>query len=309
MPGRAPPPVARPPWPASRRSSGWSPSPSTSGRCCPARRSATGARCRPSRTSSASPIPTGYPTYILLAWLAQLVPIGIDRVPGQPPVGRARGGALATVTVAILLRLGRPAGDRGRGGAGARAPWARSGPRRRSPRSTRSTCCSSRSLLHRALVWEERRRPRDLVLGALLLGLAAGNHLLTLFVAPFVVLFVAVGRTAEIAARPWMLGGGRRGRAPRRWASTSTSRSRRPGTRRSRTTTPSTLDAVLWLVSGAQFRGQFAFLSVRRAIGEFVGSLRMLWAGRSRAGRRPSLPVLGVVGPGRCSSGGARRSA
>ena len=59
---------------------------------------------------------------------------------------------------------------------------------------------------YRALVWEERRRPRDLVLGAVLIGLAAGNHLLTLFVAPFVALFVLwVGR-AEIAARPRMLG-------------------------------------------------------------------------------------------------------
>lgn len=31
-------------------------------------------------------------------------------------------------------------------------------------------------LLHRALVWEESRRTRDLRIGALLLGLALGNH-------------------------------------------------------------------------------------------------------------------------------------
>ena len=65
-------------------------------------------------------------------------------------------------------------------------------------------------LLHRALVWEERRRPVDLAIGGLLIGLAAGNHLLTLFVAPFVVLFVLwVGRR-ELLARPWLVlvGGG-----------------------------------------------------------------------------------------------------
>ena len=35
--------------------------------------------------------PTGYPTYVILGWIAQLVPIGSRRVPAQPAVGRPRG--------------------------------------------------------------------------------------------------------------------------------------------------------------------------------------------------------------------------
>lgn len=60
-------------------------------------------------------------------------------------------------------------------------------------------------LLHRALVWRAERRPRDLVLGALLGGLCVSNHGLAITVVPIVVLFVVVDARREIAAHPLLL--------------------------------------------------------------------------------------------------------
>ena len=235
--------------------------------------------------------PTGYPTYILLSWLAQLVPIGSIAFRANLLSAVLVAGALG-VTVAILLRLGtRPAIAVGMAlGLGAVGTvWAAATVAEVNPLHLVFVA----TLLHRALVWEERRRPRDLVLGAVLLGLAAGNHLLILFVAPFVGLFVLwVGR-AEIAARPRMLGAAvvagvgalsvylyipiaAAGDPPLPYNH------------------PVTLDAVLWLVSGAQFRGQFAFLSVG-GLSEFLGSLGALWQVLASRGT-PVLPVLGLVG-------------
>ena len=76
--------------------------------------------------------------------------------------------------------------------------------------------------------------------------------------------------------------------------SISTSRSRPALTRRSRTTTPTTLEGVWWLVSGTQFRGQFDFFSAKGP-GEFIGSLPALWALVTERAT-PVVPVLGVAG-------------
>ena len=148
-------------------------------------------------------------------------------------------------------------------------------------------------LLHRALVWEADRRPRDLVIGGLLLGLALGNHLLMIFVAPFIAVFVLwVGRR-EIAARPWILlpaiGAGLLGLAvylyiPLAAASSTPLRYNHPVT----------FDEVLWLVSGVQFRAQFGFLSISGA-SAFLGSLDALWqllVERSTL----VLPIAGLIG-------------
>ena len=72
-------------------------------------------------------------------------------------------------------------------------------------------------LLHRALVWREERRDRDLLLGALLGGLCVANHGLAITVVPIVVLFVLADARREIrrAAGPAGQGrGGLRARAP-----------------------------------------------------------------------------------------------
>jgi Protein of unknown function (DUF2723) len=235
--------------------------------------------------------PTGYPTYILLSWLAHLVPVGSIAFRANLLSAVLVAGALG-VTVAILLRLGtRPAIAVGTalalGAVG--TVWAAATVAEVNPLHLLFVA----ALLHRALVWEERRRLRDLVVGAVLLGLAAGNHLLTLFVAPFVALFVLwVGRR-EIAARPRILvtavAAGLLAMCVYLYIPIAAA-----GDPPLPYNHPVTLDAVFWLVSGAQFRGQFAFLSAG-GLGEFVGSLGTLWQVLASRGT-PVLPVLGLVG-------------
>lgn len=60
-------------------------------------------------------------------------------------------------------------------------------------------------LLHRALVWREKRRDRDLLLGALIGGLCVSNHGLAITVVPLVFLFVLADARREIARRPVVL--------------------------------------------------------------------------------------------------------
>ena len=147
--------------------------------------------------------PTGYPTYILLAWLTELVPIGSVAFRSNVLSAVLVAASLATAT-AIAGRLGvRPlvavAAGLGLGAVG--TIWAAATVAEVNP--LHLLLCAL--LIHRALVWEARRATVDLVLGGLLVGLAVGNHLLTLFVAPFIVLFVAwVGRR-ELLARPWLV--------------------------------------------------------------------------------------------------------
>ena len=235
--------------------------------------------------------PTGYPTYIILGWLAHLVPIGSIAFRANLLSAILVASALG-VTAAILLRLGtRPAIAGGAalvlGAVG--TVWAAATVAEVNPLHLLFVAL----LLHRALVWEEDRRPRDLIIGAALLGLAVGNHLLILFVAPFVVLFVLwVGRR-EIAANPRILVGA----VAAGLISASVylyipiAAARDPPLPYNH---PVTLEAVLWLVSGAQFRGQFAFLSAS-GLSEFVGSLPALWGVLADRGT-PLLPIVGGVG-------------
>lgn len=60
-------------------------------------------------------------------------------------------------------------------------------------------------LLHRALVWRDERRDRDLLIGALLAGLCISNHGLAITVVPIVMLFVLVNARHEIAEYPLVL--------------------------------------------------------------------------------------------------------
>ena len=235
--------------------------------------------------------PTGYPTYVLLAWLAQLVPIGSVAFRANLLSAVLVSGALAT-TVAILLQLRvRPVLAAAAALALGAVPsvWAAATVAEVNPLHLLFVAL----LLHRALVWEDRRRPRDLVIGALLLGLALGNHLLMVFVAPFVAVFVLwVGRR-EIIDRPWILvpavAAGLLGLSVYLYIPLAAG-SESP----LRYNHPVTLDAVLWLVGGTQFRAQFGFLSGGGA-SEFVGSLDALW--RLLADRAtPILPIAGVLG-------------
>jgi hypothetical protein len=235
--------------------------------------------------------PTGYPTYVLLAWLAELAPVGSVAFRANLLSAIVVAATLATVTL-LALRLGvRPAiaagGALALGAAG--TVWAAATVSEVNPLHLLFAAL----LLHRALIWAERRSPRDLVLGGLLVGLALGNHLLTLFLAPFVGLFVLWAGRRELRARPLALVGGVAaallGLAVYLYLPLAASQSP-PLPYNS----PTTLDRFLWLVEGTQFRTQFDFLSPKGP-GEFVSSLPVLWS-LLVARATPVVPILGGVG-------------
>ena len=235
--------------------------------------------------------PTGYPTYILLARFAQLVPIGEVAFRANLLSAVLVSTALA-VTVAILLRLGtRPiiAVAAALGLGAVRTVWGVATVAEVNPLHLLFVAL----LLYSALVWEDGRGTRDLLIGALLVGLALGNHLLILFVAPLVALFVVwVGRR-ELVARRWSLVAASAlvlvGLATYLYIPIAASKS--PPLLYNH---PLTLDAVLWLVGGAQFRDQFGFLS-SSGVTDFTGSLSALFtllAGRAT----PVVPIVGMIG-------------
>jgi hypothetical protein len=235
--------------------------------------------------------PTGYPTYILLAWLAELVPIGSIAFRANLLSAVYVAAALATTTL-IAVRLGvRPliavAAGLALGATG--TIWAAATVAEVNPLHLLFAAL----IIHRALVWGERRSPVDLAVGGLLVGLALGNHLLTLFIAPFVALFVLWSGRREILARPAVLalpiGALVLGLAVYLYIPLAASQS--PPLPYNH---PTTLDGVLWLVSGTQFRGQFDFLSAQGP-GEFIASLPDLWE-LVAARATPVLPILGLAG-------------
>ena len=235
--------------------------------------------------------PTGYPTYILLAWLAQLVPIESIAFRANLLSAVCVAGALATLTL-VSVRLGvRPL----LAGAGALAVgavgtvWAAATVAEVNPLHLLLIAL----ILHRSLAWEARRSPADLALGGLLVGLALGNHLLTLFIAPVVAVFVVwVGRR-RIRAHPWILvpalAAGMLALSVYLYIPLAAAQS--PPLPYNH---PTTFDDVFWLVSGTQFRGQFDFLS-SAGPGELVAALPAL--GELLVARAtPVLPILGLVG-------------
>ncbi len=235
--------------------------------------------------------PTGYPTYILLGWLAQLAPIGSVAFRANLLSAILVAATLATV-VLISVRLGvRPliaaAGALALGVVG--TVWAAATVAEVNPLHLLLVAL----ILHRALVWEDRLAARDLAIGGLLIGLALGNHLLTLFIAPFVVGFVLWAGRRAILERPWIVlvpvATGALGLAVYLYIPLAAAAS--PPLAYNH---PLTLDAVLWLVTGEQFRSQFDFLS-SKGPADFVASLPALWE-LLGARATPLLPLLGLAG-------------
>jgi Protein of unknown function (DUF2723) len=235
--------------------------------------------------------PTGYPTYILLGWLAQLAPIGSIASRANVLSAVFVSGALA-VTVAILLRLGvRPLiavpCALALGAIG--TVWSVATVAEVNPLHLLFVAL----LIHRALVWDADRRPRHLLLGAFLVGLSLGNHLLTLFVAPFIAVFVLwVGRR-EITRKPWLIGAAAAatilGLGVYLYIPLAAAAS--PPLAYNH---PVTFDSFVWLVTGTQFRGQFEFLTPDGPA-QLVSSLPALWStATSRA--TVVLPVVGLAG-------------
>jgi hypothetical protein len=148
-------------------------------------------------------------------------------------------------------------------------------------------------IIHRALVWADRRARFDLVLGGLLIGLALGNHLLMLFVAPFVALFVLWAGWRELCARPslLLLAGAALALGLSVYVYIPLAALRSPALPYNH---PTTLDGVIWLITGTQFRGQFDFFAARGP-GDFVAALPTLWA-LLVARATVVLPIVGAVG-------------
>ncbi|MEP6638317.1 MAG: DUF2723 domain-containing protein [Chloroflexota bacterium] len=235
--------------------------------------------------------PTGYPSYIVFAWLAELVPIGSIAFRANFLSAVLVAGALGTVTL-ISIRLGvRPliagAGALALGAVG--TVWAAATVAEVNPLHL----LFGALILHRAVVWEDRRSRSDLVLGGLLIGLALGNHLLTLFIIPFVAVFVLWAGRREILDRPRILvqavAAALLGLTVYLYIPIAAG-----GSPPLPYNHPVTLDGVVWLVSGTQFRGQFDFLSPNGP-GEFVAALPALWA-LLAARATPLLPILGLAG-------------
>ena len=236
--------------------------------------------------------PTGYPTYILIAWLFGLVPLGSVAW---------RANLLSAVCVAVALGSLTAIGPR----VGVRpvlaalaalatgavvTVWSSAVVAEVNPLHLALMAL----LIHRSLVWADERRLRDLAVGGLLVGLGLGNHLLTGFVAPFFVLFALwAGRHALRAKPAWLLApvaAGLAGLAV--YAYIPIAAAANPPLPYNH---PTTLDGLRFLVTGEQFRGQFSGLFTTSSLGPFTssfGDLAQLMAARAT----PVFPILGLIG-------------
>jgi Protein of unknown function (DUF2723) len=237
--------------------------------------------------------PTGYPTYVIAAWLGQLLPVGSVAFRAN-----ALSALTVSLTIALTVAIGVRLGVRPLIAIGAAlcvgavtTIWAAA----TAAEVNGLHILFVALLLHRALVWEQRRRPRDVAIGGLLTGLALGNHLLTLFVAPFVILFVLWTGRHDLIRRPVVLIAGIAalllGLSVYLYIPIAASRT--PPLPYNH---PVTLEAVWWLVSGTQFRDQFDFLSSAGPL-DLVRSLQSLWT-LLVARATVVIPALALVGLG-----------
>jgi Protein of unknown function (DUF2723) len=147
--------------------------------------------------------PTGYPLYSLIGKAFSLIPIASEAWRANALSATAAAGTVG-VAVLIAVRLGvRP-------GIAMAAALCLAFTGTLWEEATFSEMNSLHLLLvalllHRALVWRDERRPRDLLIGALLAGLCVSNHALSISVVPIVILFVVVDARHEIAAHPLVL--------------------------------------------------------------------------------------------------------
>ena len=236
--------------------------------------------------------PTGYPTYILTAWLFELLPIGSVAFRANLLAAVCVAVALAAMT-STTLRLGvRPAiavaVAVATGAIG--TVWG-------------SAVVAEVNGLHlafmalivnRSLAWADERRTRDLVLGGLLVGLSLGNHLLTAFVAPFFVLFALwEGRSTLLERKRLILApvlAGLAGLAVYLYIPIAASFS--PPLPYNH---PTTFEAVRFLVTGEQFRSQYAGLFTVASLGVLADGLPRLWS-TALSEATALVPILGLAG-------------
>ena len=243
------------------------------------------------------PHPTGYPTYVMAAWLFEQLPARRGRVPGEPVLGRMhRAGPRDRHLDRDPAR--RPPAIAGRSPPSRRASWISGVGHRRggqpAPRPAR------RAHPGRSLAWARPSAPGPRPGG--LLSASRGEPPLTVLVAPHAVAFVALDGPLDVARAPAL--------APRAIvtglvglsaylylpiaASLIPARLQRPGL----------VGVFRFLVTGEQFRGQYAGLLP--AFGPATSRVApQLW-GVARRGPRDRRAPASPVRPC-CCVGGPRR--
>lgn len=221
------------------------------------------------------PHPTGYPVYVMSAWLFEhVVPFG--EVAFRANLYSAVCVALALgVATVIGIRLGvRPelAGVAAAATGAIGTIWSSGTVAEVNPLHLLLTAL----ILERSLAWAGAPRLRDLALGGLLIGLSFANHALTLFVAPYAVAFVLWTGRAALREHPrWLLAPvatGLLGLSAYLYLPFAASFD--PPLVYNN---PVTWDAFRFLVTGEQFRGQYGGLLSPSGPSTFLASLPALW--------------------------------
>jgi hypothetical protein len=236
--------------------------------------------------------PTGYPTYILTAWAFELLPVGSIAWRANLLSAVCVATALGTLT-AIGARLAcRPwLAALGALATGAVATvWTSALVAEVNPLHLLLIAL----LVHRSLVWAAEGRLRDLALGGLLVGLSLGNHLLTVFVAPWFVAYALWAGRSRLRARPvWLLAPvatGVFGAAVYLYLPIAAA-AHPPLVYND----PVTVDAIWTLVSGEQFRSQMGGLFSTDGVGVLAASLGDL-VRLSATRATPVFPIVALIG-------------
>ena len=238
------------------------------------------------------PHPTGYPTYVMAAWLFERLPLG--EVAFRANLFSAVCTALALAVATLIgTRLGvRPAiaaaAAIGTGAVG--TIWGSATVAEVNPLHLLLVAL----IVERSLAWAETLRLRDLALGGLVIGLSAANHPLTILVAPYAIAFVLWTGRSMLREHPrWLLAPVVTGLAGlSAYLYLPIAASFDPPLVYNN---PVTWDAFRFLVTGEQFRGQYGGLLSPSGPVTFLQSLPALW-GVAVAEVAVPVMLLGIAG-------------
>jgi transmembrane protein TMEM260 (protein O-mannosyltransferase) len=222
------------------------------------------------------PHPTGYPTYVMAAWLFEHLAAPLGGVAFRANLFSAACIALALATSAVIgMRLGvNPfiAGVAAYATGLVGTIWGSATVAEVNPLHVLLVAL----ILERSLAWAQDRRLRDLALGGLLVGLSLANHPLTVLVAPWAVGFVLWSGWSTIREHPrWILAPAVTGLIGlsaylylpiAAWFNPPLIYNN-----------PVTWDAFKFLVTGQQFQGQYDGLLSSSGPQTLINSLPALW--------------------------------
>ncbi len=222
------------------------------------------------------PHPTGYPTYVMTAWLFEHLLAPLGSVAFRANLYSAVCIALALATaVSIQVRLGvRPviAGVAAYATGLIGTIWASATVAEVNPLHVLLVAL----IIDRSLAWAQSHRLRDLALGGLLVGVSLANHPLTVLVAPYAIAFVVYTGWSTLREHPrWLLAPvltGALGLCAYLYLPIAASFD--PPLVYNN---PVTWEAFKFLVTGQQFQGQYDGLLSSSGPQHFLDSLPQLW--------------------------------